>query len=136
MIVNLLLGDELVGIESSDVIPWIMGYGVKSDKTRLLLMAEDGKPDVTLLVSTTGSGGRYVVNSADDVSHEWSIPESWALPWARGLAAAHGVDLARLLSDYVECRALGTKAMMLCDHLGWIKYIRHEREDDHGCIGK
>lgn len=136
MIVDLLMGDELVGLDPSDVIPWIMGYGVKSDKTRLLLMAEDGKPDVTLLVSITGSGGRYVVNSADDVSHEWSIPESWAFPWARGLAAAHGADLTRLLSDYGDCRALGTKAMMLCDHLGWLRYVRYEKGNDHGRVGK
>lgn len=110
-------------ISAEQVIPWVCGVNGTLDTLNLghrHPISVDVYPDATDRPGTT-----YLIEFD---GKRYELAESWVLPWMRGLAIRHGIDVRDVCDPNTAERAQRVQALMVGHQRGWFTYIGFEKE--------
>lgn len=103
-------------VQADHVIPFVCGVNGTIDTADL-------GPHITVDVDPATSdrpGGTVYLVEIDGKRRE--LAESWILPWVRGLAIRHGIDVRDVCDPGVAERAQRVQALMVGHQRGWFVY--------------
>jgi hypothetical protein len=124
-ILEFTIGNLGCRVAPVDVAPFLLGLAAGSLYSVDVTVDGGGGARGIAAMNVDPSGGDqaevYLVQLSDDAEAS-RICAAWVIPWVRGLAAFHGIDLYTILDRSAAERARRIQALMIGHQRGWFTY--------------
>lgn len=121
--------DVTITVDADKMVPWLFGFselapGDAMSVQGLALIPESLAPvasAIEIRVDPIAEQGEFYSITINGLEYE--LPAGWVIPWASGLAARNGLDLASLLGASGSERYRRMLSLMICDQNRWLVYL-------------